>query len=425
MGLGERLQHAWHAFKGNNEIQPTNMNQLFSVGGTTQPKHSRTKRYKRSEIVPQIFNRIALDVSMVQFKHVVVDFETKNHTYVLDSGLHQIFNVEANMDQSSQAFIQDLVYSMFDEGHVVIVPTSSTKNPNIFASHDISTARTGRVIEWFPDSVRIELYNEFKGELDTIIMRKSSVAIIENPLYAIVNSPNSTLDRLMQKMSQLDISDSRAASGVMDIFIQFPHSVKHDIRKKEAEARVRELEEQIRSNRTNVGYLDVNEKITQLTRPVTSSLSDEVKHLKQELYNQLGLTENIFNGTASESEIRLYNTRVIDPIVTHILAECRRKFLTKTARSRGHDIVAYRDPFKVVPTEQIATIADTFIRNAVLTANEVRGIIGFPPSAQGEADQLYNPNIADVNQQPFMDEEGQNGYDPESEEEYYDEEEYE
>lgn len=394
MKLIDRFQHAWNAFTGGQTQQ-----QLRSDFGTgsSSPGYKTVRRYSDSSFASAIFNRIALDASMTSIQHVKINKKNEDVTPV-DSTLHNCLNVEANIDQTSIAFMHDLVYSMFDEGCVAVVPVDTDIDPSITGGYAIETLRVGRITQWYPKHVTVKLYNEATNNAEEVTVLKKTTAIIENPLYAVTNGPNATLSRLLRKMALLDANDEEAASGRLDMFIQLPYAVKSDLQKAQAEERIQRIEDQLKKGKRGISYTDATEKIHQLNRPVVSTLLDDIQELNRQFYNQLGLTENVINGTASESEMRTYYTRTIDPIIENIIAEFRRKFLTKTARSQGHTLQAYRDPFKLVPVEQIIELGDTFRRNEIASSNEVRKLVGFKPSSEPRADMLYNPNIADTKQ---------------------------
>ncbi|MEG0239495.1 MAG: phage portal protein [Anaerorhabdus sp.] len=388
MTLRERLSHAWNALT-SSENRDWSVN---SGPGSSGPNyHGNSRRYTPSSYSAAIFNRIALDVSQVSIQHVVVD--DKEDQKPVTDGLNYCLNVEANLDQSHIAFIQDLVYSMFDEGCVAVVPVDTSIKPIESGAYDILSMRVGRITQWFPKHVSVRLYNEATGIEEEITISKSLVAIIENPLYAVVNGQNSTFKRLMSKLAMIDDLDALLASGQLDLLIQLPYAVKSELQKTQAKERMENLEEQLKNGKRGLAYIDGTEKVTQLNRPVTATVLDEIKLLTDQFYNQMGLTANVFNGTASEAEMRNYYSRSIDPMIGVIIAEFTRKFFTKTAITKGHKLVPYRDPFKLVPIEQIGTIADTFRRNAILTSNEIRKIVGVRPSNEASADVLYNPNL--------------------------------
>ena len=351
-----------------------------------------TRRYTSSNFSSAIFNRIAMDVSMNSIEHVVITESTDDRKTIFD-GLHNCLNTEANIDQTGMQFLQDIVYSMFDEGVVAVVPVDTSLSPESSGSYEINSMRTGRITQWFPKHVRVNLYNEATGNHEEVTLPKSAVAIIENPLYAVINGPNATLSRLLLKMAQVDDIDALVASGQLDLIFQVPYTVKSELQKAQAQERYNSLEQQLTKNKRGIAYIDGSENITQLNRPISPKIVEDIQALTQQFYNQLGLTENIFNGTASESEMRGYYMRTIDPIINNIILEFERKFLTKTARTQGHALESYRDPFSLVPISDLAKIADAFRRNSVLTSNEMRGVMGFRRSSEPEADQLYNPNL--------------------------------
>lgn len=396
MKLTNRIQHAWNAFTTGDK---TTMAADSPGTSSSSPGHKSYRRYSNAEFASAIFNRIAIDASMTAIQHVKINKETDDREPV-DSGIHNCLNVEANIDQNSIAFMHDIVYSMFDEGTVAVVPVETTSDPTVSGSFEIKTMRAGRVTQWYPQYVTVMLYNEVTGRAEEVTVPKATTAIIENPLYAVTNGPNATLSRLIRKMSLLDINDEETASGRLDMFIQLPYAVKSELQKAQAEERIERIENQLKKGKRGIAYTDATEKIHQLTRPITSTLLDDIVGLNSQFYNQLGLTENVLNGTASEQEMRTYYTRTIDPIIENIIAEFKRKFLTKTARSQGHTFEAYRDPFKLVPVQQIIELGDTFRRNEIATTNEVRKLVGFKPSSDPKADLLSNPNIADTKQTP-------------------------
>lgn len=335
-----------------------------------------------------------MDVSMTEFRHVKVNKENEDVTD-MDTGLNNCLTVEANVDQTHIQFIHDLVYSMFDEGVVAVVPVDTTINPKISSGYDINSMRVGKIVNWFPKHVTVRLYNDNTGQNEDVTLEKKNVAIVENPLYAVINDENSTLKRLTRKLNQLDESED---SNRLDLLVSVPYSIKTETQRVMAEKRIREIEAQLTLGRHGIAYIDGTEKATQLNRPINSQLAESIDKLEKRFYNQLGLTENIFNGTANETELKTYYNRTIDPIVDHIVAEFKRKFITKTGRSQGQTIVAYRDMFKTVTVESIANLADTFRRNYIASANEIRKIVKLKPSNDPRADELFNPNIADNKQ---------------------------
>lgn len=395
MGLANRIKRAWNAFNTKEQQFPYTADIGPSSGVPMYKLNARA--YHESSFANTVFNRIAIDASMVDILDVKVDKDNQNQQQQ-DSGLQRCLSEEANIDQTGREFIHDLVYSMFDEGVVAVVPVETRGDPTLSESYDIISMRIGKILQWYPRHVRIQLYNEETGLYEDITLPKAMVGIIENPLYEVINAQNGTLNRIVRKMAQLDQADEIASNGNLNLILQLPYIVKSDTRKKQAQERLDSLEQQLNSNKYGIGYIDGTEKITQLNRPVSNTLADEVKYLTEQFFNALGLTQNIFDGTASELEMRAYYNRTIDPIIERITAEFSRKFFSKTARSQGRKLVGYRDPFKLVPVEQLATIADTFSRNAILSPNELRKIVGYGPNSQPESDQLTNRNIAAVNQ---------------------------
>lgn len=396
MGLADRIKAGWNAFRWYD--RGTRWKDTEGGIGSSRPLHKgMTRSYKTSDLSRMVFNRMATDVMMVDIQHVKMDAMGQTRE-IMKSGLQECLSVEANIDQSNRQFIHDLVYSMLDEGVVAVVPVDTTLNPNETGGYEINTLRVGKITQWFRHEVEVELYNEDSGRDERLRLNKSTIAIIENPFYEITNDTNSSLQRLIRKMALIDGKDEMIASGKLNMILQLPYTIKGETRRKEAEERVKQLETQMSSNAYGIAYADATEKITQLTRPVDNDLLDQIKYLRDEFFNQMGMTPGVFDGTANEAEMRNYYNRSIDPILQAIIAEFRRKFLTKTARSQGQDLTFYRDPFKLVPIDQVADIADKFTRNAILTSNEIRKIVGYGPSDQPIANELANKNIADKNQ---------------------------
>jgi hypothetical protein len=388
MRMTDRIKHAWNAFTDKQAF-------TYDYGySSSRPTHKQLTFFNTSSYVSSIYNRIAMDVSMTGFKHVKINPDNEDVTD-MSTGLNQCLTVEANIDQTHIQFIQDLVYSMFDEGVVAVVPVDTTINPKVSGAFDINSLRVGKVVNWFPKHVTVKVYNESTGQPEDITIEKKNVAIIENPLYAVVNDENSTLKRLIRKLNVLDNEDD---AGRLDLLVSVPFGIKTETQRKLAEKRIQDIESQLVTGRHGIAYIDGTEKVMQLNRPVNSQLPEQINSLSQQFYNQLGLTQNVFNGTASETELRIYYSRTIDPIVDNIIAEFNRKFLTKTARTQGQAITAYRDFFKIVPIEQIAQLGDAFRRNGIASSNELRKLIGLRPSNDARADELFNPNIADKNQ---------------------------
>ena len=392
MSVRDNLYHAWNALKGNRTQSSVD------IGPGTYSNQSRVilPRFNADAYTASIFNRIAVDASQVDLRHVKIDKKNGNEKD-MNSKINYVLDTEANIDQSNREFIHDIVYSLMDEGHIAIVPVNTTANIKT-GTFDVETMRVGRITQWYPKHVKVELYNEETGLKEEIVLEKRVTPIIENPLWAIVNGENSTLKRLTSKLKLLDMIDDKEAQGKLDLILQLPYQIKSPLKRKEADKRLKDIEEQLAKGKYGITYIDGTEKITQLNRAVTSNILEEVQNLRKEFYNQLGLTENVFNGTATESEMRNYYSRSIDPILSRIVSEFKRKLLTKTAITQGQTFTFRRDPFKLVPIEQIAEIADKFRRNEVLSANELRSIIGYGPNDESKADELINPNIADVNQ---------------------------
>lgn len=390
--LTSRFKNAWNAFVNNRS--PTN--QFFTDGGFShvyRPDRTRFSRGNERSIVTAIYNRIALDVSELDIRHVRLD-DNDRFIEEMKSGLNDCLSVEANIDQTGRAFIQDVVISMFDEGSVAIVPVDTTANPVVTGSYDILSMRTGKVTEWYADRVKVRLYNERTGKKEEIILPKKSVAIIENPLYAVINEPNSTMQRLIRKLNLLDSIDEQSGAGKLDIIIQLPYAIKSEQRRQQAEDRRKNIEMQLKGSKYGIAYTDATERITQLNRPVENNLMKQIEYLTSMLYGQLGITQAVLDGTADEQTMLNYHTRAIKPVISAIVDEMKRKFLTKTARSQKQSIQFFQKPFELVPVSNIAKIADTFTRNRIMTANEVRQIIGMKPSDDPEADKLVNSNIA-------------------------------
>jgi hypothetical protein len=389
MKVKDRLKHAWNAFNNNDRLN------TYDYGySSARPAYSNNVFYSTSSYVSSIYNRIAMDASMTSFSHVKINPDNDDTTD-MKTGLNNCLTVEANIDQTHIQLIHDLVYSMFDEGVVAVVPVDTTLDPTLSGSYDINSLRVGRVLSWYPKHVDVWLYNDNTGFPERITIAKNNVAIVENPLSAVINRENSVLKRLIRKLSQLDVTDDNSR---LDLVISVPYGIKTETQKQMAMKRIADIESQLAGGRHGIAYIDGTEKVMQLNRPVNSQLLEEITMLTQQFYNQLGLTQNIFNGTATEGELRTYYSRTIDPIVNSITAEFTRKFLTKTARSQGQVISSYRDMFNIVPVETIATLGDTFRRNGIASSNELRKIIGLRRSNDARADELFNPNIADKNQ---------------------------
>lgn len=389
----DRLAHAWNAFRARDEnVEYQYVYPDLGFISTQNPMRISFSKGNEKSIITSVCNRIAMDVAGFDFQHIKVDKDGKYLETVNDS-LNQCLTVEANKDQTGRNLISDIVMSMFDEGAVAVIPIDTSINPNEFGGFNIYSLRTGKIINWYPDHVRVEVYNDRTGRRENLLVPKSITAIIENPLYSVMNEPNSTYKRLVRKLNMLDSVDEIAASGKLDLIIQLPYVIKSEARRREAEKRRRDVEAQLKGNKYGIAYTDGTEKITQLNRPVDNNLLTQVQYLIKLLFNQLGLTEGIFDGTADERAMRNYYDRTVEPIVLAITEEMRRKFLTKTARTQGHTIAAFRDMLKLVPANELANIADTFSRNEILTANELRQVLGFRPSSAPQADELRNKNM--------------------------------
>lgn len=393
LNLSTRLTHAWNAFTSRDPTKYI----ITGPGYSSRPDRPRLSRGNEKSIATSIFNRIALDVSSVSIKHCRLD---KNGRYVedIDSGLNNCLNLEANKDQTGRAFIQDVVLSMLDEGCVALVPVETTIDPKSSNSYRIDSMRTGKITEWYPDMVRIRLYNDRTGEKEEILLPKNQVAIIENPLYAVVNEYNSTMQRLIRKLSLLDVTDEQTASGKLDLIIQLPYVIKTETRREQAERRRKDIIDQLAGSQYGIAYTDGTEKITQLNRSLENNLLKQVEYLTNMVYSQLGITQSVLDGTADEKTMLNYMNRTVEPIISAIVDELKRKFLTKTARSQLQSIVYFRDPFRLVPVNDIAEIADKFTRNEIMTSNEIRQIVGMQPSKDPKADKLVNSNISQAKQ---------------------------
>lgn len=390
MDLVTRIKRGWNAFRNRD---PTRDYYDYGSSYYYRPDRPIFTRGNERSIATSVYNRIALDVSAIAIQHVRLD-DNGRFSSIIESGLNNCLNLDANLDQTGRAFIQDAVMSMLDEGCVALVPVVTDIDPEKSNSYDILSMRTGRIIEWRPAHVKVRIYNEETGKKEDIILPKSMVAIVENPLYAVINEPNSTMQRLIRKLSLLDVTDEQTASGKLDLIIQLPYVIKTEARQKQAEERRKAIEMQLSSSKYGIAYTDGTERITQLNRSVENNLMKQIEYLTNMLYSQLGITQAIMDGTADDKTMLNYYSRTIEPIVSAIVDELKRKFLTKTARSQGQSIMFFRDPFRLVPVNDIAEIADKFTRNEILTSNEVRQIVGMKPSEDPKADQLINSNIA-------------------------------
>ena len=389
--FGSRLMHAWNAFTNKD---PTEYTFIQGSSYSNNPDRPRFSRGNERSIVTSVYNRIAMDVASLTINHVRLD-ENGRFDSIIDSSLNSCLNLNANKDQTGRAFIQDVVMSMLDEGSVAIVPVDTSLDPKGTGSYSIESMRTGKIVEWYPDHVRIRLYNDRTGNHEEITLPKSMVAIIENPLFAVMNEPNSTMQRLIRKLNLLDVVDEQSSSGKLDLIIQLPYVIKSPARKQQAEERRRQIEEQLAGSKYGIAYADGTEKITQLNRSVENNLLKQVEYLTNMLYGQLGISQAVMDGTADEKQTLNYNNRTIEPIISAIVDAMRWKFLTKTARSQRQSIVFFRDPFKLVPVENVAEIADKFTRNEIMTSNEFRQVIGMKPSSDPKADELRNANISE------------------------------
>ena len=389
MGVLDRLRHGWNAFMNRDPTYAQDLGPSYYY----RPDRPRFTRGNERSIVTSVYNRIALDASAITIQHVRLD-ENGRFLSTIDSDLNKCLTLDANIDQTGRAFLQDAVMSMLDEGCVALVPVETDVDPNDTDSYKIFSIRTGKIVEWRPKHVKVRVYDERTGRKEDITLSKSSVAIVENPLYAVINEPNSTMQRLIRKLSLLDVTDEQTASGKLDLIIQLPYIIKTEARRQQAEQRRKDIEMQLAGSKYGIAYTDGTEHITQLNRSVENNLMKQVEYLTSMLYSQLGITQTILDGTADEKTMINYYTRTIEPIVSAIVDEMKRKFLTKTARSQRQSIEFFRDPFKLVPVNDIAEIADKFTRNEILTSNEIRQIVGIKPSNDPKADELINSNIS-------------------------------
>ena len=395
--IGSRLKHAWNAFVNNKD--PTIRYQDYGSGYSIRPDRPRLTRGNERSIVTSVYNRIALDAAAISIQHCKLD-EDGRFLNPIDSKLNRCLNLEANIDQTGRAFIQDVVMSMIDEGCVAMVPVETTADPKLTESYDILQMRTGKILEWYPRHVRVRIYNDRTGQKEEITLSKSMVGIVENPLFAVMNEPSSTMQRLIRKLSLLDVTDEQTASGKLDLIIQLPYIIKSEARRQQAEQRRKDIEMQLAGSKYGIAYTDGTEKITQLNRSLENNLMKQIEYLTSMLYSQLGITQTILDGTADEKTMLNYYSRTIEPIVSAIVDEMKRKFLSKTARAQNQSIVFFRDPFKLVPVADLAELGDKMTRNEILTSNEIRQIMGFKPSDDPKADQLINSNISQPDETP-------------------------
>lgn len=389
MALTDRLQHAWNAFLNKD---PTFRHDHYGSMSYYRPDRVRLNMGRERSMVVSVYNRIALDTAAIDIFHARLD-EDGRFTEEIKSGLNECLTLDANIDQTGRAFIQDVVMSMMDEGVVAIVPVDTSINPKISGSFDVLSMRTGKIKVWHPNHVEVEIYNEKTGRKEDVLLPKKAVAIIENPLYAVMNEPNSTLQRLIRKLNLLDVIDEQSGSGKLDLIIQLPYIIKTPARKEQAEQRRKDIEMQLAGSKYGIAYTDGTEKITQLNRPVENNLMKQIEYLTNMLYGQLGLTPEIMNGSADEKTMLNYYNRTIEPIISAIVDEMKRKFLTKTARTQGQTIVYFRDPFKLVPVSELAEISDKLTRNEIASSNEIRQLMGWKPSDDPDADELRNKNL--------------------------------
>lgn len=413
MGLGDRLQHAWDAFfnKDPTRIQYVNI----GPGYSRKPDRTQLAYSKDRTIINAILTRMAVDAASIDIRHVRLDENDRFFEYI-ESGLDRCLTLEANIDQSGREFKRDVYMSLLDEGSIAIIPVETTgPDPRYSTSYEINTLRTAKILEWYPKHVRVKAYNQKKGKKEELVLPKSMVAIAENPFYSVMNEPNSIMQRMIKKLNLLDVVDDQVSSNKLNMVVQLPYSVKAPSKRNLAQERVKDLEEQLINSPYGIAYIDGTEKITQINRPLENNLIAHIEYLQNLLYSQLGITQSILDGTADEKVMLNYNTRTIEPIVGAIVDAIKRTFLSKTAISQGQSIMAFREPFKLVPVNNIAEIADKFTRNEIMTSNEIRQIIGMKPSDDPKADQLVNSNIAQPNDQPVMpemDPNAQQYYDP-------------
>lgn len=408
MGLRNRLQHAWNAFANKD---PTYGSYGGYGGYSYRPDRPRFSRGNERSIVTAVLNKISIDCAAINIEHVRLD-DNDRFVEVMNTGLNKCLTLEANIDQTGRAFIQDAVMSLMDEGCIAIVPVETTLNPNISGGFDITNMRVGKVLEWYPDKVSIRVYNEKTGQKQDIVMPKNTVSIVENPLYAVMNEPNSTMQRLIRKLNILDAIDEQSGSGKLDLIIQLPYLVRSQQRRQQAEERRKAIEDQLSNSKYGVAYTDGTEHVTQLNRSVENNLMSQIEYLTSMLYSQLGITQSVMDGTADDKTMLNYYNRTIEPILSAIVDEMKRKFLTKTARSQKQSIVFFRDPFRLVPVADLAEIADKMTRNEIMSSNEIRQIVGMKPSDDPKADELRNKNLSE----PTSEETNNDNYNFEQEE---------
>lgn len=392
--FNERIRKAWNVFTGRENVPPYN----YGASTSIRPDRPRLTRGNERSIVTAVINRISMDCSSILIEHVRLD-ENGRFTEIIDDSLNYCLNTEANIDQTARAFRQDIFLSMFDEGCVAIVPVDTSTSYINNDTFNIYSMRTAKIVEWYPKHVKVKVYNETKGAKEELILPKSSISIVENPFYAVMNEPNSTLQRLIRKLSLLDYVDEQTSTGKLDLIIQLPYVIKTEARRQQAENRRKDIEMQLSGSKYGIAYTDGTERITQLNRSVENQLLNQIEGLTSMLYSQLGITKEIMEGTADEKTMNNYYSRTVEPIVSALVDEMKRKFLTKTARSQKQSIVFFRDPFKLVPTSELAELADKFTRNEIMTSNEIRQIVGMRPSDDPSADELRNKNLSQSNEE--------------------------
>lgn len=393
--LVQRLQHGWNAFISNRDPASVSA-QYLGTGSYYDPMRARRFIQNERSIITAIYTRIAVDCAALDIRHVQLD-DKGRYLKTIDSGLNECLNVEANIDQTGRAFRQDVYMSMLEEGSVVIVPVDTTINPAVSGSYDIKSVRVGKVVQWYPKHVRVEVYNDAFGRRQELTLPKKVVTIVQNPFYEVMNEPNSTLQRLIRKLNLLDAIDEQSGSGKLDLLIQLPYVIKSDARRQQAEIRRKDIEMQLAGSKYGIAYIDGTERVTQLNRSLDNNMMKQIEYLTETLYGQLGVTDKVMNGTADEQEMLNYNNRTVEPIVAALVDGMKRTFITKSARTQGKSILYFREPFKLVPVNDLAEIADKFTRNEILTSNEVRGLIGFMPSDDPRADELRNSNVSHDN----------------------------
>lgn len=395
LSFGSRIRRAWNVFKNRDPM--TDMSWRLGYGDSQRADRVILSSNNEKTIVNAIYNRIALDVASLKFRHVRLD-ENERFKEEMSTGLNEVLKTEANLDQSGRAFVHDMVLSMIDEGVVAAVPVETTDDPEVSSSYDILQMRVGPIVEWYPQHVKVRLYNSVTGQRQEFTFRKRDVAILENPFYTVMNAPNSTLQRLIRKLRLLDVIDEQAGSGKLDLIIQLPYTIRSEARQQQAEVRRKSVEDQLAGNKLGIAYIDSTEKVIQLNRSVENNLLKQVEYLTSMLYSQLGFSQSILDGTADEQTMLNYQNKTVEPLASTITDEFKRKFLTKTARTQGQSVMFFTEPFRITPVSQIAEIADKFTRNEILTSNEIRQVIGIKPSDDPKADELRNSNLNQAKQ---------------------------